>query len=480
MTVPRDEAALMAHRKLQEEPEGRDGAPSSGNGGGDVEAGEAAAPRPVQPAGQPRLPWNVRTFNRLFPNHTYAVPLLFGCIITSMSATPGQSFFLGLYTERMMEEFSISGTQAAGLFSVAFVSSAVIVQFVGRFIDRFGATRVIQVSLPLFMAGLACLVTATNLWMVQYGYVSNRVLGVETIDLCSRVTINKWFARKRGRAMSLLGFVLGGQILCSGVFNSLMVEYGWRQATALVAVTSCAEILIGLSIIHNAPEDAGLAPDGVRPGSGGDTPAAQAAAAKAAKAAEDESFTFREAFSTPQAWVLIWVFFWPTIGWGGMNVHLVSICAEQGLGPSAVSVVYLAVGVVGTLSSIGMGVVIDRCISNDAKARAITIVPLLSACSLLLSSLINSLVVAVLFGVLTGLFVGAYQVAGFSMIATLYGRRNLGSIQAVYQAVGILGVAAGPLLMSKAREEFSSFGPALLGTACLVLSSVPLIATMPA
>eukprot|EP00285_Hemiselmis_virescens_P004578 CAMPEP_0173414842 /NCGR_PEP_ID=MMETSP1356-20130122/84537_1 /TAXON_ID=77927 ORGANISM="Hemiselmis virescens, Strain PCC157" /NCGR_SAMPLE_ID=MMETSP1356 /ASSEMBLY_ACC=CAM_ASM_000847 /LENGTH=393 /DNA_ID=CAMNT_0014377045 /DNA_START=817 /DNA_END=1994 /DNA_ORIENTATION=- len=379
-----------------------------------------------------------------------------------------------------MKEFSTSRTAAAGLFSSAFFASAIIVQFVGRFIDRFGPVRVIQYATPLFMLGLVCLVSADNIWMVQYGYISNRVLGVETIDMASRVIINKWFLKKRGRAMSLLGFVLGGQIMCSGAFNALMVDFGWRQATIMMAVVSLVEICLGLAIVHNAPEDAGLAADGVRPGAGSNTPAAALAVAAAAKQAHDESFTFKQAMSTPQAWVLIWVFFWPTIGWGGMNVHLLSICIEQGLPPSAVSVIYLAVGIAGPIASISIGFLIDRCKTNTAKVRCILMVPFLSALSLILSSCINGIFVGVLFGICTGLFVGVYQVIGFSMFATLYGRAHLGSIQSVYQAMGILGVATGPLLLSTAHQSFGSFGPALLTVACLVLSSVPLLATMPA
>lgn len=97
-------------------------------------------------------------------------------------------------------------------FSPSFLSSAIIVQFVGRLIDRYGAHRVITCALPLFILGLMCLIHASNIYMVGAGYAMNRVLGVETIDLASRVTVNKWFAKKRGRAMSLLGIVLGAQV----------------------------------------------------------------------------------------------------------------------------------------------------------------------------------------------------------------------------------------------------------------------------
>lgn len=130
----------------------------------------------------------------------------------------------------------------------------------------------------------------------------------------------------------------------------MMVEYGWRSATRYVAVLSCIEILIGLAIIHNTPEEVGLSrtflliippvphtPFMPRPfycftGHPDDTHMVGSIAADGARREsmpeggdgreEEVSFTFAEATVTPQCYVLMWVMFWPTIGWGGMNVHL--------------------------------------------------------------------------------------------------------------------------------------------------------------
>jgi hypothetical protein len=74
---------LPAHARLEEEEEGMQGAAAQqppANGGEQVfSSGELV-----------RHPWNVRMFERFSPDSSYATPLLMGCIITSLAATPGQ------------------------------------------------------------------------------------------------------------------------------------------------------------------------------------------------------------------------------------------------------------------------------------------------------------------------------------------------------------------------------------------------------
>jgi MFS family permease len=118
--------------------------------------------------------------------------------------------------------------------------------------------------------------------------------------------------------------------------------------------------------------------------------------------------------------------------------------------------------------------------TTDSKARKVALVPLLSVFTLLLAASIDGLWMGMFFGVMTGLFVGAYQVAGFTILATLYGRKHIGSIQALISGLGILGVATGPLVLGIAKEMLGSYTPCLAVLALFSLVAIPLTATMPA
>lgn len=94
---------LVAHARLEEEEEGMQCAATQ----------QPPANGEKVCSGLVHHPWNVRMFERLFPDSSYATPLLMGCIITSLAATPGQVrqssapldeirhllniFFLGVY-----------------------------------------------------------------------------------------------------------------------------------------------------------------------------------------------------------------------------------------------------------------------------------------------------------------------------------------------------------------------------------------------
>jgi MFS family permease len=271
-----------------------------------------------------------RSFNAIFPNVFLGYLIIAGCVCILLAATPGQSFFLGLYTDRFIDTFDMSRASVSSIFSSAFVWSGFTVQIIGKVIDRLGPVRTICIATVPYLCGLALTGTATGPAAITAGFILTRILGPDGIDFTAKVLINRWFQRLRGRAMAVASVTMAVEILLSGGFDRLADGIGWRVATAVAGACSAGLIFVGLLVLFDSPEALGLSPDGGNPAR---TPGDIATTA----ASHESCFTLTEACRTCAIWTVAAISFTASTGWGGLNVHMRSVCAEHSLPPAAIT-----------------------------------------------------------------------------------------------------------------------------------------------
>jgi MFS family permease len=446
-----------------------------------------------------RRPLALRTFEWLFPRRFYGNVVLVGCASTFLAAIPGQSFFLGLFTERFIDDFGLSRTFMSTIFASAFISSAFAVQVMGRVIDLFGPKRIIICSILPYFVGIMLISTATGPAQIVGGFVLTRVLGPDGINFAGKVIINRWFEKRRGRAMAVASITEAIKIMLSGAFSVLSDSIGWRGATALAAGIAVLLITFGLLLIFDSPELLMLLPDGDAPREeerttevrsapehcqnvenqterdSDDRDGAGTPTVEAIMSEPPRHFTRREVLRTRAGSVLLALTFVVNVGWGGINAHLRSVCAEQGaLDNTTVPVIYTAIGACTPLGSLTMGWALDRSAGQEGKLRACMAVPALSLVSLALSSTLGVAPPpwpALAFGIASGLFLGAFTVYLGAAFACLFGRGpHLGSIQALLVGASALGIAAGPVLLALGRNAVGGYRPIIAGVAAAVAS----------
>ncbi|EKX50951.1 hypothetical protein GUITHDRAFT_103532 [Guillardia theta CCMP2712] len=400
---------------------------------------------------QRAAPLGIRIFESLFPGRWYGHAVLASCIPIFLSANPGQSFFLGLYTEYLVQDFGVSRETVSALFFFSLAGSSVYLQLIGRVVDRIGTRATVKLGLLPFCMSLLVMSQSRNFYLTCLSYVGMRMLGPETVAFSAMVTVNRWFRKLRGRAAAGLQIALALQLQLAAVVNVLMQQYGWREVTMLCTLVVLLLDLPALLFLQNSPEEVGLLPDGLK--HEGDS----LEEAEGGKEEEREiNFTFWEAIRTYQCWFIIAVAFTLGSGWGGMNVHLQAFCAERGMLPSSTSLIYSAVGLFVPAGAVITGGLLDGVSNNNDKLRR---------CSVIIAIFMSNSAMAFSFGVFTGLFVGGNQVMGITIFASLYGRAHVGSMQALLAAAGLLGVAIGPVFFAITHSVWKSFNPILIATA---------------
>ena len=412
-----------------------------------------------------------RIFSIILPNTFFGYVILGGCVLIFLAATPGQSFFLGLYTNRFIDDFGMTHASVSSIFAAAFVCSGFALQVIGKVIDIVGPIRGIGLATVPYLCGIALTATANGPAAITAGFILTRILGPDGIDFAAKVLISRWFQRLRGRAMAVASVTMAAEILLSGGFDRLADSIGWRSATAIAGISSAVLIIVAAFMLFDSPEELGLAPDGDRPP---DTAAERTAAAEATKSC----FTLAEAVRTRAFWTVAALSFNASTGWGGLNVHMRSVCAEHGLPPATITAIYSAIGFSTPVGSIAMGWAVDRAGAAGgaaAQLRVFSAVAALSAVSMLLAGNMGAAgpggagAAAVAFGVATGLFLGCLAVTLGAAAACLFGRGpQLASIQVALSESSPSPAPPHPLLStSSSRSLLSSARPASLSAAAV-------------
>ncbi|WP_439472667.1 MFS transporter [Brevundimonas sp.] len=147
-------------------------------------------------------------------------------------------YLLGILADPMARAFDLPPTRVFAALSVAFLVSAVLTPFAGRWIERRGGRRVQAVAHVAFAAALLLMATASAPWMLLAGVTAlglGMATGLYGTAFAILVEIHGAAARRPITAVSLLGALGGG---LGWPINRLLVEtWDWRVACVVWALT---------------------------------------------------------------------------------------------------------------------------------------------------------------------------------------------------------------------------------------------------
>lgn len=151
--------------------------------------------------------------------------------------------------------------------SLAFLTTALSLGFVGTLIGRHGPRAVMSVGAILMACGIGALGQVNHPWQMALSFM---VMGLGWSCLSTiavSATIAPWFEKHQGRAiaLALLGASLGGML---GVPISLFLVETLGFARAMLAIgfiVIAIVIPISALVLRRRPQDLGLWPDGLAP-----------------------------------------------------------------------------------------------------------------------------------------------------------------------------------------------------------------------
>lgn len=373
----------------------------------------------------------------------------------------------GAYVKVLEEEFGWSRAELSLAFALQRVETGVLGPVHGWAVDRFGPRLIMLIGVVLFAVALAAFSLIDSLLGFYLAFALIAIGASLSSMLSVSVAVVNWFQRRRALALGVMstGVAAGG--LVTPVVVLALEGWGWRT-TALVSGGLVLAIGLPLaSLVRTRPGDHGRTPDGLPP-----------AAAAAAAAMPEMSFTVREAMRTRAFWLL-------------------SLGHASGLLTVGAVSVHLFVYVTGDFGE-----------SSATAARLITLLTAMLVVGMLIGAVFGDrmnkrvIIVSAMFGHMTAMLLLAWSpsfwllAVGVAVQGTAWGARgpltsalradyfgpgSYGQIQGFSSLIVMTGMMIGPLIAGVIYDAQGTYTPAFLllavaaglGSLCFIFATRP-------
>ena len=389
---------------------------------------------------------------------------------------PGRTQGLGLITESLLSDLDISRIKYAQLNLWATLLGTAGALGVGRFIDRFGS-RVVLAIVAGALGAVVCLMSRVSGFAeLAVAVTLTRALGQSALSVVSLAMVGHWFIRRIDAAMAAYSVIMsiGFMIAFPGV-GSLVQSSGWRTAWFVVGAAILLVLVpAGLLLGRRSPESIGLQPDGA---ANQEPRTRNQNAEPGTRNPEPPDYSLSEALATAAFWIFaIGAALYGLVA-SGIGLFNESILAERGFGPNIYYQTLVVTAITGLAGNFIGGWLARTMLLNRLMAVSLFVL----AAGLLALPHVTTVVMAMAWATLMGLGGGLVMVLFFSVWPRVYGRRQLGRIQGVAQAMTVLASAVGPLLLAACVEMTGSYAAVfyLLAASVGIFAVAALIVRMP-
>ena len=373
-----------------------------------------------------------------------ALPFYYGWVhvfiaaLAMVGTLPGRTQGLGLITEPLLRDLQIDRIHFARINLWATLIGALFSVGVGRLIDHLGS-RIVLTVVTISLAAVVLGMSATaNIAAVAILITLTRGFGQSALSVVSITMVGQWFVRRLNLAMAAYTIALSiGFMLAFPLIGAIVLANGWRTAWWIIGLA----LLFGLAplallLVRRSPESCSIEPDGEQP---------------TTERGYDYSLT--EALSTPS----FWVFGIASAVYGliasGIALFNESILAERHFDAST----YYRSLVIVALTSL-VGNFLGGWIASKWKMnRLLALAMVLLAGSLTALPQVSTQLHVAIYAAVMGLAGGFVIVIFFSFWSAAYGRKHLGKIQGVAQALTVIASALGPLVLAETVSRTGSY-----------------------
>ncbi len=411
-------------------------------------------------------------------------PLFYGWLVLAvatvgmMMTIPGQTVGVSIFLDGIIAELGMSRSEVSTLYLVGTLLGALVLPFVGRFVDRRGPRLAVVVVAALF--ALACV------WMgfvqgtvtLLIGFTLIRALGQGSLSLISVHAVAIWFVQRRGVAIGLLGVGMAAWVaVFPSLIEQLLVPFGWRITYMLLGALVAVTILpLGALLFRDRPERFGLVPDRAATPAGtvgaaavgdgwADRAERGAAAAAPVSVRPEVEYTAEEARATLTFWLFASGLFLTSCFGTALIFHHYAILAEGGIDRALAAAAFVPVGVMGAVGNLGTGVLITRVPPRFLLSGQL----LLLAAGLVLAGRLGGEMAVWIYGGMIGLRNGMGTSMEGNVFAHYFGRRHIGAIRGQVAIAMVVGSAIGPLVFAFGNDLTGTYAPVML------LAAVPAI-----
>ena len=396
----------------------------------------------------------------------YGWAVLFAAGSSMVARNAAASLTLAVFLYPMSEDLGWSRTLIAGGASLGGLLATVASPVVGWALDRYGARVILTLSVLILGFATVSLAWATVPVAFYLAFAVSRVIFSSPLNIGPSVVVSRWFVKRRGRATGILFSSHSIGMITFPLIAGLVIKYrGWEDAWIVLGVLVWVLALGPVSmLVRQSPESMGLLPDG-------DIPEQPESGTGIAAAAEEVSWTLREAMRTPTLWLLALATGLLFLLQSGTNIHQGAYFLDQGLS-LGVSAATLSLNAVFTgVGSIFWGWLVERVPVRFTYAG----VALMMAVALILFPLADTTVEALVVASIFGAAVGGILVVPVVAYANYFGRRSLSAIRGVTEPFVSLGQAIGAIFSGIIYDVTGSYKDAFLILSILGFATIGIL-----
>jgi sugar phosphate permease len=338
---------------------------------------------------------------------------------------------------------------------VAPIESAVLGPFLGMFIDRLGARRIMLAGVLLHTLGFILIGHAHSVPQFVFYFIV-LAIGNGMIVAPSLATIGNWFIKRRGLAYAIgpMGFGFGGAVTPLVAF--LVREVGWRDSTWICGLIVLCITLPLVPAFRYRPEPYGLYPDG-------DTKPASYAPGKQLTASTEINFTVKEALATKAFWLINMNFAMRTAVVGALATQFVPAMVSKGFSATTGASILALLGVFMIPGRFGIGYLADK---YDKRHVTAGVSMVMALCMVGFFFAQSYWVILLVFAVYASANGGGGS-AAFAVRGEYFGRASIATLAGFGNILQSTGSFLGNRLSGTIYVHTGSYGPAFILFACI-------------
>ena len=414
------------------------------------------------------------------------LPFYYGWVIVPatilgvLMSIPGQTAGFSAFTNPLITDLGISRSNLALSYFIGTVSSGFILPRAGRLLDQHGTrpvTVVVSICLGLVLIifshiesiifQLESIMNFIPRHILVISILAGLILGLRffaqgMLPMISNTMIGRWFDKKRGKVVAVMGMVNSIAFNSAPLFMSILVNNcGWQKTWQYLAILEAIIFMtFAWLFFRDNPESCGLNVDGRESSSEG-----------IQENSEMAGITVDTAYKTPTFKILTVALCLWSMTFTAITFHLEAIGEELGLEKSTAMGIFVPV----TFITIPVGFLSAWLSDRVAIKKIIMILCICQVSAYFCFTMVDTSVGFYLTIVFLGLTGGIFGPMMTIAYPWFFGRLHLGAINGKVTSVMVIFSALGPIIFSIFKEVFGNFKTALYF--CAVLPVIVLILT---
>ncbi len=283
----------------------------------------------------------------------------------------GLYYCFGVFLKPMLADLGWSRATISMALSLYMLTNGACSIMMGTLSDKFGPKVVVSTGTFFIAAGYILTSRITQPWELYIVFSLITGVGMSTGYVPVISTVSKWFVKKRGFAVGIVGAGVGlGQMIIPVLMRYLISLYGWRTAYVIMgSVILCIGTPAALLLKQpNTKKD--IKPlDDIEKTSVNDRYLQY----------EGVDFSASEAIKTLSFWLLLYIFISIIFGVSVIVNHLVSHVTDIGFSPIEAALILAFVGGSGIFGRIFIGLAADKAGSKIMLSGCIVVLTILFA-----------------------------------------------------------------------------------------------------